>query len=180
MGQTFFTVFALKQLGAGDGHVGTFTLVLMGAQAACTMIFGWIADRYGHRLVLMLGTICIVLASLLALRAQSPEDMYLAFAATGASLGATFVSHFAILLAFGDTKDRPTYVALGNTLLSPLSFAAQITGGLLADNVGYGAVFGTAAALAVLSVVVLGAFVREPRPGQEVVLVEETPAIPSP
>ena len=66
-----------------------------------------------------------------------------------------------------------TYVGLTNTLLSPLTFFAQIFGGLLADRAGYGIVFEISAALAVLSLVVLAAFVTEPGMGRSAGLAEE-------
>ncbi len=169
MGLSFYTAFALKGLGAEDGQVGTFAFCMLAVQTASTPFYGWIADKYGHKLVLILGAIAIVLGSIIALRAQNPQDMYFVFAAAGAYWGSMNVSNFGILLAFGDAKDRVTYVGIANTLLSPVGLIATLAAGLVADRAGYGLVFTASALFAFLGLIVLATFVHEPRPGSEAV-----------
>ena len=163
MGHAFYTVFALTRLGAGDEQVGVFTFWVLAAQTVSTVAWGWLADRHGHKVVLVLGTGAAVLGNVVALVAAEPQHMYLAFAAMGAYLSAVGVSHLAIMLEFSAPEDRPTYVGLAGTLLSPFAFAAPLLGGLLADAVGYPVVFAAAAVLAAASAAFLVCAVREPR-----------------
>lgn len=163
MGHAFFTVYALGRLGASDIHVGAFTLSILLAQTVSTAAWGWLADRYGHKLVLVLALVCTMVGNGTALLATQPEHLYLAFAMMGSYLSALNVSHLTIVLEFARPEDRPTYIGLGGTLLSPLTFGAPIVGGLLADGIGYGAVFSLAVLTAGISATLLALRVRDPR-----------------
>jgi MFS family permease len=163
MGQAFFTVFALARLGASDEQVAVFTFCILGAQTVSTGVWGWLADRFGHKLVLMLGLASTVLGNATALLATDPQHMYFAFLMMGSYIGALNVSHLTIVLEFARPEDRPTYVGLGGTLLAPLTFSAPLVGGLLADGVGYNAVFVVACLAAATSVAALRFLVKDPR-----------------
>jgi len=163
MGLYFYTVFALRRLHAQEEQVAVFTFFLLAAQTASTAVWGWLADRYGHRVVLLLGLAATVVGSVVAFFATNPQQLYAAFAMMGAYLGAVSVSHQGIILEFSRAEDRPTYVGLVGTLTAPFAFVAPLVGGLLADNVGFAAVFATSAVAALASLGVLAALVREPR-----------------
>ncbi|MHB9092107.1 MAG: MFS transporter, partial [Chloroflexota bacterium] len=163
MGQAFFTVYALGRLGASDEQVAAFTLAVLLSQTVTTVIWGWLADRFGHKLVLVLGLTATALGNAIALLAHDPQVMYLSFAMMGAYLGALNISHLTIALEFAPPEDRPTYVGLAGTLMSPLAFGAPLVGGLFADSVGYSAVFALALVLASVSALGLGIVVRDPR-----------------
>ncbi len=163
MGQAFFTVFALSRLGASEEQVGTFTFFILVAQTVSTVVWGWLADRRGHKAVLALGAVAAAVGNVAALLAADPVQLYLSFAMMGTYVGAVSVSNLTILLEFGKPEDRPTYVGLGSTLLAPVSFAAPLVGGLLADNVGYEIVFGISVGMALASVLLLTFTVRDPR-----------------
>lgn len=163
MGQAFFTVYALSRLGASDEQVAAFTFFILGAQTASTAVWGMLADRYGNKLVFMLGLGATILGNGTALLASDPQHMYLAFAMMGTYLGAMNVAPFTIVLEFAPPEDRPTYVGLSGTFLSPLTFSAPLVGGLLADAVGYGTVFVVACLAAASSLAVLKFLVNDPR-----------------
>src|SRR5262249_61111783 len=55
MGSAFFTVYALRVLGAPAWRVGLFTTMLLVGQVVGNLAFGWLGDRMGHRLVLPVG-----------------------------------------------------------------------------------------------------------------------------
>jgi hypothetical protein len=54
-------------------------------------------------------------------------------------------------------------VGLGTTLLTPVAFGAPLIAGMMADALGFGAVFATAAVGAMVALAVLLARVQEPR-----------------
>jgi MFS family permease len=148
MASGFYAVYALKELGAPDSAVGGFTLVLMAAQTVGMLVFGFLADRRGHLIVLTVGALASAGASLAALGATSLAIIYVVFAFYGLSIGATNVSGMPIGLEFGPDDERPTYVAITNSSRAPFALLGPLIGGALADSAGYGAVFGLAAALA--------------------------------
>lgn len=163
MSTGFFTVFALRRLGAGEEQVAVFTFFLLAAQTVATALWGQLSDQRGHKVVLTLGAAAGLVANLVALLATEVWVMYLVFVAMAAAIGAVSVSHMNIIIEFSPPPDRPTYIGLGGTIAAPFSLLAPIVGGLLADGLGFRVVFAVAAAFSLLSFICLAYFVREPR-----------------
>ena len=66
----------------------------------------------------------------------------LVFVLAGVQQAAFSVSNMPVLLEFAPSDDeRPIYVGLGTTSLAPVAFAAPLIAGLLADALGFRAVF---------------------------------------
>ncbi len=128
MASGFYTVYALKELGAPDSAVGTFTLVLMAAQTVGMLAFGFLADRHGHLIVLTIGALASGAASLAALGATSLALVYVVFVFYGLSIGATNVSGMPIGLEFGPEEERPTYVAITNSSRAPFALVGPLVG----------------------------------------------------
>jgi MFS family permease len=163
MANGFFTVYALKQLGAGDAAVGIFTALMLAAQTAGAFGFGWLADRRGHVLGLTLGAAASGLAAVAALAARDLLTLYPVFVLVGLSLAATQVSGMAVGLELGPDEERPTYVAINNSWVAPYALVAPLAGGLMADRLGYPVLFAAAAAFSALAALVFALAVRDPR-----------------
>jgi MFS family permease len=164
MGGGFYTVYALRAFAPPESQVGVFTTALMAGQMAGNVAFGWIADRAGHRLVLLIGSMGLLAANLLALGAPSVRLFTLVFACFGVQLAAGTISAMPILLEFAPAvEERPTYVGLGNTLVAPVLFTAPLVGGLLAEGIGFPAVFAVSASSAAVGLGLLLFGVSDPR-----------------
>jgi MFS family permease len=164
MAMGFFTVYALRVYQAATWQVGVFTALLLGGEMLGTLALGWLADRAGHRLVIMAGVAAMGAANVLALAAPSLEVFQIVFALAGVQMAAVHVSTLAILLEFAPTvEEQPTYVGLGNTLLAPVMFLSPLAAGTLADAAGFEPVFIVAAACALVGLGLLSARVRDPR-----------------
>lgn len=164
MAGAFYTVHALRLYAAPDWAVGVFTTVLLAGQMSGNVVLGWLADRSGHLVVLMAGVGALLLGNLVALGAPSLEVFMIVFALQGVQLAAINVSGLNVLLEFAPTPAaRPTYIGLGTTLLTPVTFGAPLAAGLIADGLGFGAVFATAALGALAALALLLGRVRDPR-----------------
>jgi len=164
MANGFFTVYALRALDAREWHVGAFTTLYLGGQVIGNLVLGWLADRAGHRLVLVVGLAAQAAGTIAALGAASAEALAPVFALVGVHQAAIHVSARTILLEFADgIAQRPTYIGLGNTALAPASFVGPLVAGLVADLGGFAAVFALAAAMSAVGIALLVARVREPR-----------------
>ncbi len=164
MGSAFFTVYALRVLGAPAWRVGVFTTMLLVGQVVGNLVFGWLGDQMGHRLVLAVGTAAMAAASLVALFARSVDAMLIAFLLDGVYEAALSVSGLNILLEMAPAiGERPTYVGLGRSAVAPIACAAALLGGLLADAAGFTSVFAVSAAFCLIALAVLVLQVREPR-----------------
>jgi MFS family permease len=164
MSSGFFTVYALRQLGAKDWQVGIFTSAFLAGQVAANAGFGWLADRVGHRAVLIAGTAAATAANAMALATSSVELFALTFALSGINQAAYNVSSSTMLLEFShDPDERATYIGIGNTALAPFAFGAPLLAGAMADRLGLPAVFAVGLAIGVLGAVLFTLKVREPR-----------------
>ncbi len=164
LGSGFFTVYALRVLHAPPAQVGVFTALLLAGQMAGQILLGWVGDRAGHRLVLVIAAAAATAMNLVAIAAGSLSVFSTVFALNGFFNAAIQVSALNVLLEFAPTtQQNPTYVGIERTFLAPFGFVLPILGGLLIDAVGYGSVYWISAASSVASAGVLLLLVRDPR-----------------
>jgi MFS family permease len=163
MSGAFFTVYALRGLGAPAWQVGVFTGALLLGQVVGNGALGWLADRMGGRAVLLVGAASLLGANGIALTTTSLEIYGSVFALAGIFQASMSVAAGNMLLDFAPrAEERPTYVGLGNTALAPVLCTAPLVAGLVADTLGLRAVFAIALGGALLAMGFLGR-VREPR-----------------
>src|SRR5207247_448457 len=82
-GAGFSTVYALRAWEAPAAEAGVFTMLLFAGQIAGNVTLGWLADRLGHRLVIVAGVAAMVGANALALGAPSLGAFGAVFVLTG-------------------------------------------------------------------------------------------------
>jgi MFS family permease len=162
MAAGFLMVYGKEQVPGALGQVGTLTAILVGSQAATNLVWGLVADRMGHKVVLVGGALAMAGAAAAALWIPSLAGLWVAFGLLGLALSAESVSHMNIILEFCAPEDRPTYIGLTNTLLAP-GMLAPVLGGWLATWAGYRGLFGVAIGLSLLGGLALAIWVREPR-----------------
>src|SRR5690606_13156781 len=136
-----------------------FTIVIMLSMVVGTLIFGYLADRWGHRINLVLAAAWMIVACGAALLANSVEVYYVAFVASALTLGLRTISRLPIIAELCREEDRPTFVALTNVVTAPFVLAG-VAGGWLANAHGYDAVFIGAGLIAVAACAWLGLAVR--------------------
>jgi MFS family permease len=164
MASGFYTVYALQAWQAPPARAGVFTALLVAGHALGTLTLGWVADHAGHRLVLLIGAAAAVAANVVALLATRLGAFETVFVLSGVHTAAVNVSALNVLLEFAPGADeRPTYIGLGSTLMAPVAFATPLIGGLMADGLGFRAVFVTALVAGAVGLIVLATRVRDPR-----------------
>ena len=163
MSGTFLLVYGATRFELGGAEVGLLTGVLIGCQAVLNPLCGVIADRFGHKLVLVGGALALALAALIAFVAPSWPWIVAAFTLFGAYLASNSASFLTIIPEFCADDARPTYIGLANTLMAPVSALAPLLGGWLVARLGYAPMFATAAVLAGAGALMLALSVREPR-----------------
>src|SRR5690606_28477350 len=132
MANGFFIVYGRERFGIDAEGIGTLTALLVGSVAVMNLVWGFLADRWGHKLVLAGGALLLALAGLNAWLAPSAAWLGLTFVFLGAFSAADMVSSLTIILEFCAPEDRPTYIGLTNTLLAPILILAPVLGGWLA------------------------------------------------
>ena len=159
----FLAVYAVDRWQLPDGQAGSFTASMLIGQSLTNLLFGVLADRHGHKLVLELSTLCSAFAVGLASLAPAPAWFYAVFALIGASTAGFMLSGMMIAFEFSSPDMRPTYIGLNNTVGGVAAAIAPLIGGWLASAVGYRVLFVVAFAIGLAGFAVLRWWVRDPR-----------------
>jgi MFS family permease len=163
MATGFLAVYTVKTWNLPDAKAGEFVMAMQIGLTLTNLVFGFLADRKGHKFSLEL---CILLsiASLgLAIIAPNPTWFFAIFFLRGAVNAVSFISGVSIVYEFTGFENRPTYIGLANTIPGVAGTVAPLIGGWLAGAVSYQAMFALAAVIGVISWGVLRFGVHEPR-----------------
>jgi MFS family permease len=167
MAAGFYMVYGTENFASTPKEIATLTGlltgVLIGSQAVFNLLMGFLADRVGHKLILVSEAFLMMAAALVAYFASSQVFLVITFILLGAYLSAGQVSGLNIILEFCREEDRPTFIGLTNTLLAPLFAFAPLLGGFVAQQFGYQTLFLCALFTAGLGGLLLMVWVREPR-----------------
>ena len=142
----FYVVYARQALGAPPRAIGWFMLAQVLGGVFGNLVWAWLVDQYGSRLMLSVcGTISMVTPLLAILLGQFGWIGLLPVIVLG---GATFhgrqVGFSSALLEIAPTAERPTYSALNVVLILPVAFLSLIAG-LLLERWSYPTLFVIAA-----------------------------------
>jgi MFS family permease len=159
----FFTVYAVERWHLPDYQAGSFTISMLIGQAISNLLFGVLADRKGHKLVLELSAVCGALAIGLACIAPAPEWFYVIFALYGANTAGFILSGIMIVFEFSPPNVRPTYIGLNNTVLGIVAGITPLIGGWLVSTVGYQVLFAGASVVSLVGFAMLHWWVEDPR-----------------
>ncbi len=168
----FLTVYAVQRWQLTDSRAGGFTAPMLVGQALSNLLFGALADRRGHKLVLELSTLSGALAVGLAVFAPSPAWFYLIFALIGASNAGFILSGIMIIPEFSTSDLRPTYIGVNNTVTGVVAAVAPMLGAWLAAVLGYRGLFVVASLIGLVGLILLRWSVREPRQLNEIPAAE--------
>jgi len=168
----FYVVDAKRALGLSDAGASLFAVLLLVASTAGSVLWGYVGDHRGHRLVVVAGAACTGGAALVALVARHPwvgAPGYCAvFALVGLGSSALQLASLTFIVDFAPPGQRPTYIGVAMLAQAPFAFGAPVLAATVADWYGYGAVFALAAALGMLATMVVGWHVRDPRTGTRI------------
>ncbi|RPJ17208.1 MAG: MFS transporter, partial [Chloroflexi bacterium] len=182
MGFSFYIVYALRRFQMDAVTAGYFTATLTIAQTVANAGMGWMGDRVGHRLMLIIGAASAIASSLFAWFAPSLAWFFPIFALSGFANVAIWTNGMTMTVDFSGESERPFYIGLAQTLTAPATIIAPLIGGWIADTQGFVSTFGWSSVLAVVMMVILIFLVKEPRKfvhstnAQNTVLTEASPS----
>jgi len=162
MATSFYTVYAIKSLNLTGEDIGLFTALTLASQTVAYLLWGYVGDKRGHKLVMEASALSGVIGALLAFYASSINHFYAVFLVTGVSMSAGMISGMNIALEFSPPEKRPTYVGLASTIRAPFVSLSPIMGGILADSFHYTFVFLLTSVMLTAGLTLL-LFVKNPR-----------------
>ncbi|MCK8817231.1 MFS transporter [Natroniella sulfidigena] len=146
MSNGLFTVAGIERLDlsveVANDLVGTFTIISIASKSLTNILWGYVGDNYGHKLVILLAAVFNATGVLVAFFAQQRFAFYLVFVLTGIALGGNSVSFMTIIPDFcPELEERPLYIGLTNTIVGLTVTIISLLGGLLVDLYNYRLVF---------------------------------------
>jgi Na+/melibiose symporter-like transporter len=163
MGFAFYIVYALRRFQMDEVTAGYLTAALTISQTVANASMGWLGDRVGHRLMLILGAAGATLSSLLAWIAPSLGWFFPIFMLAGFANVSIWTNGMTMTVDFSGEAERPFYIGLAQTLTAPATIIAPIAGGWIADTQGFASTFALSTLLSVIMMAILIFLVKEPR-----------------
>jgi len=148
---------ALPDIGkAFDSSQTTLNLIAVGYSlglAASVLWFGALGDRYGRKLMIVLGMGLSIPASIVAGFAPSDEVLFLARVAGGLTAGMAYPTTLALITALWSGPARTKAIALWSALGGGIAALGPLVSGMLLEHFDWGSVFLVTLPLAVLALV---------------------------
>jgi EmrB/QacA subfamily drug resistance transporter len=154
---------ALPDIGkAFDSSQTMLNLIAVGYSlglAASVLYFGALGDRYGRKLMLVVGMALSIPACLLAAWAPTDEVLFFARLLGGLSAGMAFPTTLALITALWSGPARTKSIALWSGLGGAISSLGPVLSGALLEEFWWGSVFLITLPLALVALVMALAFV---------------------
>jgi DHA2 family multidrug resistance protein-like MFS transporter len=154
---------ALPSIGAAfDSSQVTLNLIAVGYSlglAASVLYLGALGDRYGRKMMLVLGTTLAVPMSLLAGFAPSDEVLFVARVGGGVAAGMAYPTTLALIAALWSGPGRTKSIALWSALGGAIAALGPLVSGALLEQFDWGSVFLITLPLAVVALVMAVRFV---------------------
>jgi len=136
---------ALPSIGAAfDSSQTALDLIAVGYSlglAASVLWLGALGDRYGRKLMLVLGMVLSVPASLLAAYAPSDEILFVARVVGGISAGLAYPTTLALITALWSGPGRTKSIALWSAIGGGIAALGPLVAGALLEYFWWGSVF---------------------------------------
>ena len=148
---------ALPSIGAAfDSSQTTLNLIAVGYSlglAASVLWLGALGDRYGRKLMLVLGTALAIPFALLAAYAPSDTVLFVARLGGGLAAGMAFPTTLALITALWSGPQRTRSIALWSGIGGAVAALGPLFSGLLLEHFWWGSVFLITLPLAVVALV---------------------------
>ncbi len=154
---------ALPSIGqAFDSSQVTLNLIAVGYSlglAASVLYLGALGDRYGRKMMLVLGTALAIPMSLLAAYAPSDEVLFVARVGGGLAAGMAYPTTLALITALWSGPGRTKSIALWSALGGAIAALGPLVAGALLEEFWWGSVFLVTLPLAGVALVMAFLFV---------------------
>jgi MFS family permease len=156
MALPFYIIYARERFSLGPGDVGTLLFIQMVGMFLCNIMWGYLSDHVGNKIVLEIVSAMAIACPVLVVAGAEflPSLPMLSVGAVffliGGSLSGIGLGYTNYMLDVSPADDRPTYLGFMNTFLSPVLLLSAL-GGLVIERSSYETLFGVALAAAAVA-----------------------------
>jgi MFS family permease len=143
--------------------LGLLSLAFLGADTVSNIGWGYLGDRSGFHIVLLLSIIGWIAATLLLMTLHTPMSVFFAFFVLGAAQAGYAMASQTMILEFGHRDDLPMRIGISATAEGVTATLGPLVGGTVADLLGYNFVFGASLGLLAAALLTLLLMVHDPR-----------------
>src|ERR1700754_3894251 len=136
----FYILYVGKFIGTDGATLGLLSFAFLGADPASNLIWGYLGDKTGFRLVLLASVAGWVVATVALMSLHNVVPIFLAFAGLGASQAGYMMAAQTMILEFGSRDDLPMRIAVSATAESITATAGPLVGGIISQMFGYNVV----------------------------------------
>ena len=162
----FYVIFVASSGDVSGATLGVLALAFLGADTLSNIVWGYLGDRKGFRLVLILSLAIWITATGLLAASAGFAAIVLAFVGLGSAQAGCQMSGQTMVLEFGSRDDTSMRIAVASTAEGVMASLGPLVGGLLAGAMGYLATFGASVACLATAIVIVLVAVPEPRTGR--------------
>jgi MFS family permease len=159
----FLAVYSIQKWDLPDSQAGVYTVAMLIGQALSNLVFGALADRRGHKLVLEICAFTTAISAIIAAISPHFYWFYVVFFLTGISAAGTMLSGIMIVFEFCQPEIRPTYIGINNTIFGIFAIIMPFLGGWLARIYGYRTMFLVTFLMCAIGLLLLRVWVVDPR-----------------
>lgn len=163
MAVPFYIIYAGDSITLTGGNLGLLSLAFLGADTLSNLVWGYLGDKTGFRLILLLSIASWIAATVLLMSLHDMVWIFAAFFGLGAAQSGYMMSAQTMILEFGTRDDMPMRIAFSATAEGIMASAGPLVGGIMATALGYETVFGVSIGFLAAALILLVLFVKEPR-----------------
>jgi MFS family permease len=159
----FYIIYASATIQMTGANLGLLSLAYLGADTLSNLIWGYLGDKTGFRLVLLFSLISWIAATVLLMNVHDMVWTFVAFFGLGAGQSGYMMAAQTMILEFGERDDLPMRIAISATAEGIMASIGPLVGGIMATALGYLVVFGTSIGFLAAGLLLLLVAVKEPR-----------------
>lgn len=159
---SFYSIYAVEKFLLPPSSAGTFSAIVMITNIFSNIVFGIVADYYGHKINVIAVAAAFGLAALSAILSPNMFLYGFVFVFIAAAIQIQMISRMPFVAELSSERERPLYVGITTTLTAP-AMLLGIVSGVMIHSVGYEVIFLATAVIAGSAVYVLATKVHDPR-----------------
>lgn len=174
MASPFYIGYATVQLGVSSEVVVPILLAMLTiGSVGGALAYTWLGARHNLLSIqIALGGAALLPICALLGESVGPIPLYVGFLVSGMSTANLLSAYQNWIVSYANPDQRPIYVGLSNTLTALISLIAPVIGGIIAQSVGYEALFGVALAMTLAALYVTLRYMKNPREARMAEAVE--------